>query len=425
LRFGEKTRLRKWPGARGHVGALSWTGLDHAFSSLSNVVVSLALARGEGARGLGTFTVAFGVYLVVLGFQRTLISDPLVASLPGPRDRDSERGALGAAIAFSTMASLAVLGVGAALRRSEFLALAAVLPFVCSQDLLRYVAFRRLESRTAAVLDALWTCASVGAWWWIREGSPTHAVLLWGAGGALGMFAGLFLLGVSPVGVRSAWRWWNSDARMFGLALAVESVAYTVTTQGSVFIVAGALGSADLGSLRAAQILLAPSAMVLAAFSAFALPRLARRLTELTRSDAQLASLASLALVAPLAVGALVAADPVTRLLYGSAVAVPRQLLLPLALGSLVSAGAAGPYLSLKARRRGKSLVSTRAVTGALGCGFVAAALGGGVIAVAWALAAQAVAYFIAVWSLEVRASPLGKVAAAAPNSPTLAGGKM
>jgi len=385
------------------VGALTWTGLDQAFSTLSNVVVSLALARGAGARGLGVFTVVFGVYLVVLGFQRALIADPLLASPLRIGDRDAERGALGSAIALSTTGAFAVLGVGAILRRSEFVALALVLPFVCVQDFLRYVAFWRLRPRTAAALDVVWTLVSVGAWWWIRAGSPTRAVLLWGAGGALGMFSGLFLLGLVPAGIRSAWRWWNRDARVFGLALAVESVAYTVTTQTSVFLVAGALGSADLGALRAAQIVLAPSAPLLAAFSTFALPRMARRATTLARRDSQLASVASLALAAPLAVGALIGAHPLTRLLYGSSLSVPRQLLLAAALASIIGAAAAGPTLSLKARRRGGPLVSARVGTGALGLVLVAGALGAGVTAVAWALAAQTLVYCITVWIIDIR----------------------
>jgi len=419
--------MREWASARRHVGALSWTGLDQALSSLSNVVVSLALARGAGAPGLGAFTVIFGTYLIVLGFQRALIADPLLASSPTIDDRDAERAALGAAIIFSAIGALLVLGIGAILGRSEFFALTVVLPFVCVQDLLRYVAFRRLHPRTAAVLDLVWTFVAVGAWWLIRAGSVSRAVLLWGAGGALGVFLGLFLLGLTPMGIRAAWRWWNRDARVFGMALAIEGVAYTVSAQASVFIVAGALGSADLGVLRAAQILLAPSAPVLAAFGAFALPRMARRASELTRRDSLLASVASLALAAPVAAGALMAAHPLTRLLYGSSVAVPRQLLLPVALASLLSAAAAGTILSLKARRRGRALVSARVATGALGLVFVAAALRAGVTAVAWAQAAQTLVYFVAAWALlEMRATatPIGNVAAVAPEARGLGGGE-
>ena len=315
--------MGEWRSARRHAGALAWTGLDQAFSTLSNVVVSLALARGAGASGLGAFTVVFGAYLIVLGFQRTLIADPLLASPLKIGDREAERAALGAAIIFSTIGALAVLGLGAILGRSEFVALALVLPFVCVQDLLRYVAFRRLDARTATMLDLAWTAVSVSAWWLIRAGSLDRAVLLWGAGGALGMVLGMFLLRLVPAGIRAAWRWWKCDARVFGLALSIEGVVYTVTAQAWVFIVAGALGSADLGALRAAQLLLAPSAPLLAAFSTFALPRMARRAAELTPRDSQLASLAALALAAPLVVAPLVAARPLTRLLYGSSFSVP------------------------------------------------------------------------------------------------------
>jgi O-antigen/teichoic acid export membrane protein len=395
--------LGEWPKARRHAGALAWTGLDQVFSTLSNAVVSLALARGAGASGLGVFTVAFGAYLLVVGFQRVLIAEPLMASSVKMADREPERAALGAAIIFSTSAALALLGLGAILSRSEFIVLALVLPFVCGQDLLRYVAFRRLDARTATMLDLAWTAVSVSAWWLIRAGSVDRAVLLWGAGAALGMVLGLFLLRLVPAGIQAAWHWWKCDARVFGLALAIEGVAYTVTAQAWVFIVAGALGNADLGALRAAQILLAPSAPLLAAFSTLALPRMARRATELTHRDSQLASIASLALAAPLVVVPVVAAHPLTRLLYGASFSVPYPLLIAVAFASLLGAAAAGPMLSLKAQRLGRRLVSARVTTGALGLVFVAAVLSAGVTAVAWAMAAQNLVYLAAVWTLEMR----------------------
>ena len=272
------------------------------------------------------------------------------------------------------------------------------------------------------MLDLAWTAVSVSAWWLIRAGSSDRAVLLWGAGGALGMVLGLLLLRLVPAGVEAAWRWWKGDARVFGLALAIEGVAYTVTTQAWVFIVAGALGSADLGALRAAQILLAPSAPMLAAFSTFALPRMARRAAELTPRHSQLASLASLALAAPLALGALVAARPLTRLLYGSSLSVPHPLMLAVAFASLVGAAAAGPMLSLKARRLGRQLVGARVATGALGLILVAAVLGAGVTAVAWALAAQNFVYFVTVWTLDMqsRTAPVSNVVAVTSQVPRL-----
>jgi O-antigen/teichoic acid export membrane protein len=385
-----------------HARALAWTGVDQAFSTLSNVLVSLALARGAGARGLGAFTVAFSTYLVVLGFQRALIADPLLAAPPDSGDQNAERAALGAAAIFSGTGAMAVLGIGTVLGRPEFLALALVLPLICLQDFLRYIAFRRLKPQAAVLLDAIWTVVSAGAWWYVAAGSVHRAVLVWGAGGALGAVWGCRQLGLLPSSPRTAWRWWNRDARAFGVALAIEGIAYTFMSQLSVFIVAGALGDDDLGLLRAAQILLAPAAPLLAAFCAFALPRLARRADTLDRGDAQLASLAALGLVTPISLGALAAAEPLTRLLYGSSMSVPSHLLVPLALVSWLGAAGTGPVLTLKARRRGQPLVSARIVTGALGLAFIAVALRFGLVAVAWAGAMQVFAYTIAVWWLEL-----------------------
>ena len=77
-------------------------------------------------------------------------------------------------------------------------------------------------------------------------------------------------------------------------------------------------------------------------------------------------------------------------------------------------------------RARGEAR-SARVATGALGLVFVAAALRAGVTAVAWAQAAQTLVYFVAAWALlEMRATatPIGNVAAVAPEARGLGGGE-
>ncbi len=63
---------------RHHAGGFAWTGFDQALSSISNVIVSLALARSGGVEALGVFTIAFAAYLIALGFLRSLVSEPVL-----------------------------------------------------------------------------------------------------------------------------------------------------------------------------------------------------------------------------------------------------------------------------------------------------------------------------------------------------------
>src|ERR1700728_2453863 len=50
---------------------------DQGFSSLSNFVVGVAIARGAGAAALGGFSVAYAGWLVLAAMHRALVTDPM------------------------------------------------------------------------------------------------------------------------------------------------------------------------------------------------------------------------------------------------------------------------------------------------------------------------------------------------------------
>ena len=53
------------------------TTLDQAFSSASNFLVGVAVARIAGPAGLGGFSVAYSCWLVVASLHRSLVTDPM------------------------------------------------------------------------------------------------------------------------------------------------------------------------------------------------------------------------------------------------------------------------------------------------------------------------------------------------------------
>src|ERR671919_314924 len=258
------------------VVALGWTGLDQLLSSVSNVVVSLAVARAAGVDGLGAYPVAFAVPIVVLGFQRALITEPLLA-IPASEGPDGHpRRALGAVAMLAVGSATALVLGGLLSNRSELVALAAVIAFVCLQDAYRYVLFRRRRAHLAAVIDAVWLIASVAGWPLITSrGTATTAVLVWGIGAGLSALLGARIAGVLPSPGRAAIRWWSREARPLGGFLALTSIVYAVGGQVTVLGLATVLGEGALGELRAAQILFGPIALATTAISFFALPRLA------------------------------------------------------------------------------------------------------------------------------------------------------
>ena len=58
---------------RGPPGAVG----DQAFSSLTNFLLSLVIARNVTPEAFGAFTLAFAAYTIVLTIARSLTSEPL------------------------------------------------------------------------------------------------------------------------------------------------------------------------------------------------------------------------------------------------------------------------------------------------------------------------------------------------------------
>jgi N-acetylglucosaminyldiphosphoundecaprenol N-acetyl-beta-D-mannosaminyltransferase len=383
-----------------HVVALGWTGIDQLLSSVSNVIISLAVARGAGVSGLGAYTVAFALYLIILGFQRALVTEPLLA-IPKRADRDDHSPlGLGAAVIFVLLGAGIVAMFGLLLGRSELMALAAVLPFVCLQDAYRHVLFRRRQAHLAAASDAIWVAASVAAWPLVASGGGVEvAVIVWGLGGALGAFLAAAATRILPSFGGRALRWWTREARPLGGALAVTSLTYAIGAQLVLVGLSGVLGEDALGELRAAQILFGPVALATTAISFFALPRMASARERLSVRIAGLVSIGSAVLVL-LCVGALFIAAPLLfPILYGSGFDAQPALLVPLALQMAVGALAMGPILLLKARMTGGPLATTRIVATVIGVPLVlVVAANEGLVAAAWAMLAQATIYVLLVW---------------------------
>ncbi|HZA27295.1 MAG TPA: WecB/TagA/CpsF family glycosyltransferase, partial [Actinomycetota bacterium] len=385
--------------------ALGWTGVDQLLSSISNVVVSLAVARAAGVAGLGAYTVAFALSLVVLGFQRALITEPLLA-IPVSEEPDvNPRRGLGAVTLLAAGSAMALVVAGLLSGRSELIALAAVIGFVCLQDAYRYVLFRRRKAHLAAVIDTVWVIASIAGWPLITSrGTPTTAVVIWGIGAGLSALLGAWISGLLPGPGRGAIRWWSREARPLGGFLAVESMFYAVGGQITVLGLAVALGKSALGEWRAAQIMFGSIALVMTAISFFALPRLAAVRERLSLRVAGLVAIASTGLVAICVTLLFLAAPLLFPILYGTGLEPRPALLVPMALQMVVGALAMGPILLLKARMTGKPLAGTRIITTLVGVPLIlVVASSQGLVPAVWAMLGQAALHVCLVWRAAAR----------------------
>ena len=65
------------------VNRLGWGVTDQALSSLTNLVMTLSVARTLGCRQFGAFTLAYVTYGFALTASRALSSDPLMVRFGG------------------------------------------------------------------------------------------------------------------------------------------------------------------------------------------------------------------------------------------------------------------------------------------------------------------------------------------------------
>lgn len=374
----------------GHLGRLAGAGTSQVLSSLSNVVVVVAMGRGGGAAGLGRYTLAFGAYLIVLGFSRALVSQPLLTLREKISVGDESVKASATAVAWLGFAGGAISClVGLGLRRPEFVAVGLLMVPLCVHDLLRFAFFQTDRPWRASLLDGVWLLVSLATFpIMVSRQSPTTAMVLWGAGSLLAAVPGLVILRVRLVGPGRAYRWWLLHARALGVGLVLENGAYSVGTQAGLWVIAVLLGNSDLGLLKAGQTILQPAMICLAAFTVVATPRMSQSARGASARAILGTSGGAVALVGAVSAALVWIGPPVARLLFGSELHPSRALLLAVAVQFTANALAVGPVTALMVHRRGGSLAAVRAVSATLGVSAVAAVSSSlGIVGAAWALA--------------------------------------
>jgi O-antigen/teichoic acid export membrane protein len=267
------------------------TTADQAFSSASNFVVGVAVARIAGPQGLGGFSLAYACWLVLAALHRSLVTDPMAIENDAVHVDAPARLRRGFAseVILGLAAAVCLVFVGIPLyfggQHTFGLALLAVipwLPFLLVQDYWRWTGFMRREPGRALANDTVFNIVQ-GACFVTVAVTNTHSVVAviasWGAGSAVAALFGLWQFKVRPSlhdgikGLRSRWhmsKW-----------LAGNSIMSWASTQASVLLAGFILGPAGLGALRAAQTLVTGPALVLIqAGGSIGLPEASRALSE-------------------------------------------------------------------------------------------------------------------------------------------------
>lgn len=310
-------------GSRGAVLTLA----DQMISSASNFLLGVIIARAGGAESLGTFGVAFLVWLGVVGANRALVTEPMtVTGSTEPKDAQIPEGLL-ATLALSVAFAVALAGVGlgvelAGIKGTALIALSVWIPSLLAQDYCRCMSFRLQRPDHALISDATFAVVQVAAsaaLFAIGSHSTAAFMSAWGLGATAGAVAGVIVNGTRLrarggfAHLRALWRrsrWFLAE---FGTAFPAD--------QGYLLLLPVLLGTIQFGFYRAGTGLVGPVVVILIAGGNIGLPESVRRLRE--RGMDGLARYARLLTIAVLTVtiaycGAIALfADTALRLVYG------------------------------------------------------------------------------------------------------------
>lgn len=403
----------------------SWNLVDQALSAISNIVLSVAVARSVDAPQFGAFSIAFVIFGVLIAVTKSLVGQPLQmrfsAATPSEQHSAAAHG-LGAALLIGLAGGVLVAGSALLLEgslRTALLALALILPVLLVQDSCRMVLLSAARPRGAAAIDAIWAVVMIGllaVLVGVGAGSVFLLMIAWGAGALFSALVAFVLLRVLPTPQHTvAWirGHWDLTRYLFPeyfLGLGAMQLA---------ILLVGAIAAAEaVGSLRAAQVLLGPLGILGAGIFQFAVPEVARRQREATaRTLVVFASAVSgfLGLVTVVyLVVLLVLPDPWGSALFGDSWPGAAAVLLAMGLSALASSLANGPAGVLYGIQQAKSTFRIH-----LGKGpvlLVAVLVGtamGGAVGAAWGLAATEAAVLPA-WVLVLRHALRVRHAAAA-----------
>lgn len=256
---------------------------DQALLSISNLATSLVIASQISLNQFGVFGLAFAFYLVCQGCVRSFVGEALLirndAATTG-LTASEKRSVVGAALALGFIASVAGLVVAKISTgdiRAVFFLLAIVLPGILVQDATRYINFANDQPSRALQADLVWISIQFPIFCFLvlqDAASLSMLMLFWGVAGNASMVFQLGRLKAYP-SLPGAVKWINKHRDLSPRYLG-EYLTLAGVQQGTVFLVGAIAGLAEVGGLRAAQVLLGPLNILTMGVSVLVLPAAAR-----------------------------------------------------------------------------------------------------------------------------------------------------
>lgn len=327
--------------------------VDQGVSSLSNVVVSIVVARALSDEGFGAFAAATIGFLLIIGIARAFLGEPLLALYSHASPEVRRRlvpDMLGASIVVSIVCGTGAAAAGAVIGGPSGLALVAlgvVMPCIVVQDFWRY-AFIVDRAGMALAVDLVWLAGVLVALPLAPTGAgPAWYVMAWGLTAGLGALLGLALGRVRrwPHPLRWLVDHRGTGARFFGEFLTGSAVSNIVMAS------VGAIAGLDvLGAVRASQVFYGPLNTIHNGIYLTVVPEGAQardRPARLLRIMVVATGGVTAASVALMLAG-LVLPDAWGSALFGSTWPDAQQLMFPMGLAMLTGGLATGGYAGVR-----------------------------------------------------------------------------
>jgi len=252
---------------------IGWITADQAISSLTNLVLSILVARQVSVEDFGIFALVYATYLFALELVRALVLESLVISFSGDYEgaRRAAPSVLGAALSAAIVMSLACLAVafvGPSQMRGASALLAAALPGLILQDACRSILLAYRRPRAAFVNDLTWgfvLVVGIPILGGLSQPSVAAFLLLWGATGTLSAVLGLFQVASVPAIARA--REWMRQTRPRGPYFLLDFLVDSAALQVSIILVGTFAGLAAVGAFNAARVAVGPIGVLILAVS--------------------------------------------------------------------------------------------------------------------------------------------------------------
>lgn len=425
--FGRMISARTW--RRPAVRRSAWVMASQCASSLTSLLVTVAVARSVGAEEFGVFALGFLGQTTALALTRAVVMQPLAIRFTLRRDDQpgAVRACASAALVIGAIAGVIVAGIGVRIGGDAMRVLTVIgvcLPGMMLQDLCRFAAFTRGVPAKAAVNDLVWLVAQLVVTGILMSRDPGAAELTaaWAGAGCVAAIYGVVQMSAFPGRGALAFVLRHRD---LGGAFATEFLMLRGVTYLVVVCLVPLVGVAAAGGLRAVMTLYGPYTTMAFGAASAALSegsRLLARRPDRFVSTQRLVGV-GLALCASFwGVALLVMPSSWGRAALGDSWTYAAPLILPVTATQVARGLAAGSLMGLRVASAAAAIIRLRVVVSVATLAFGLLGALRGVGAAAWGIAVATGLLAGLAWLALGRLQVVDEPAAARPSSRSLLG---